>query len=199
MSEDLKSSLKESPFSILLPLVLLAIPAAFGGYFFFHDALHGFFGNSIYVAKNLNVVAELSREAATQSPIAFMEHSVHTLPFWLAISGVLLSYILYVLCPSILTRISILFRPVHWFLVKKYLIDDVYDFVIGKFGWALSFVLWRVIDVTIIDRILVHGSANMIYAAGKKMKKLQTGYIYHYSFIMVLAIVALLLWVVVGI
>ena len=198
MSDEVKASIKESSLSILIPLLLLAIPAVFSGYYFFHDALHNFFGNSIYVSQSLNVVSELARDPVTKSPLIFMQHSIHTLPFWLAISGVVSAYVLYVLYPSLKDRVANSCKPAYWFLVKKYLIDDLYDLVIGRLGWALSQVLWKLVDVLIIDKTLVHGSANLISALGKKFKKLQTGYLYHYSFVMFFAVVLLLLFVIVG-
>jgi NADH-quinone oxidoreductase subunit L len=198
MSPEVRATIRESSASILIPLILLSIPAALAGIYFFNPALHGFFGDSIYVAPELNVAAQLAAEPATQSPWSFMAHAVHTLPFWLAILGVVSAYVCYVLVPSIPKTIAKIFSPIYWFLLKKYLIDDLYDIVIGRGGWLLGFVLWKGVDVFVIDRTLVHGSANLIYYSGSKLRKLQSGYLYHYAFVMVASLLALLIWMVIG-
>ena len=198
MSPEVRATIRESSASILIPLILLSIPAALAGIYFFNPALHGFFGDSIYVAPELNVTAQLAAESATQTPWTFMEHAVHTLPFWLAILGVLSAYVCYVLVPSIPKTIAKIFSPIYWFLLKKYLIDDLYDIVIGRGGWLLGLILWKGIDVFVIDRTLVHGSANLIYYSGSKLRKLQSGYLYHYAFVMVASLLALFVWMVIG-
>ncbi len=194
LSDEHRSHIKESSFPILVALIFLAIPAAFGGIIFFEPALHGFFGDSIYIAPSLNVVTEYANEPATQSAWDFMKHSVHTLPFWLAISGIVLAYILWVLLPSIPGKIAKIFKPVYWFMIKKYIVDDLFDVVFGKGGWLLGFIIWKVGDLFIIDKGLVHGSANLTYFIGGRLRKAQTGYLFHYTFVMILGLTALIAW-----
>jgi NADH-quinone oxidoreductase subunit L len=194
LSPEHKAHIKESSFPVIIALILLAIPAAFAGILFFEPALNGFFGDSIYIAPSLNVVTEYANEPATQSAWIFMKHSVHTLPFWLAISGVILSYILYVLVPSVPGKIAKIFKPVYWFMLKKYLIDDFFDIVLGKGSWLLGYILWKVGDIFIIDKGMVHGSANLTYFMGGRLRKAQTGYLYHYNFVLVLGLAALIAW-----
>jgi NADH-quinone oxidoreductase subunit L len=194
---EIKPHVKESPMSVLIALVFLSIPAALAGYFFFETALHPsqFFGNTLDMSR-FNVVAELAKEAATQSPLAFLEHSIYTLPFWLAVLGVVLSYILYALVPSLPSKIAnfVLFKPVYWFMVKKYLVDDIFDNLFGRGTWLLGLLLWRVGDALIIDKGLVHGTSGFVYFTGSRMRKLQTGYLFHYAFVMLVGLVALLAW-----
>ncbi|TNF69087.1 MAG: NADH-quinone oxidoreductase subunit L [Gammaproteobacteria bacterium] len=194
---EIKPHVKESPISVLCALVLLSIPAALAGYFFFEYALHpqSFFGNTLDMSR-YPVVAELAKEASNQSPVDFLKHAIYTLPFWLAILGVVLAYICYVLVPSIPKWITsfALFRPFYWFMVKKYLVDDIFDNLFGRGTWLLGMILWRVGDVMIIDKGIVHGSSGFFYFTGGKVRRLQSGYLYQYTFVMMIALVALLSW-----
>ena len=194
LSDHDRAHIRESSFPVMVALIGLSVPAAFSGLLFFEPALHGFFGDSIYVASSLNVVHELAAEPATQSALTFLEHSIYTLPFWLAVSGIVLAYIMYVLLPRLPGMIARIFSPVYWFMIRKYIVDDLFDVVFGKGGWLLGFILWRAGDVWIIDRTLVHGSADLTYYLGGQLRKSQSGYIYHYAFAMIAGLVALMAW-----
>jgi NADH-quinone oxidoreductase subunit L len=193
-SQEQKSHIRESSWPVMVALIALSIPAAIAGIVFFNPMQHGFFGNSVAYVAQYDVIKEFAHEAATETPWQFMVHGFETLPFWLAISAIVLSYILYGLYPSIPAKIAQIFKPLHWFLVKKYLIDDIFDNVIGRGGYLIGFLLWKVADELVIDKGVVHGSANMIYYTGSKLTKLQTGYIYHYAIVMASGLLALLIW-----
>ncbi|MCF6806977.1 NADH-quinone oxidoreductase subunit L [Thiotrichales bacterium 19S9-12] len=194
---ELKSHVKESPKSVLIALIFLAIPSILAGYFFFDYALHpqSFFGSTLDMSQ-FPVVKELAEEAQNQSPFIFLTHAVHTLPFWLSIFGVILAYVCYVLVPSIPMKITNfpLFKPLYWFFLKKYLVDVIFDNLFGRGTWLLGMLLWRVGDVLIIDRGVVHGASGFFYWGGGKIRRLQSGFLYHYVFLMMIALVALLSW-----
>ena len=195
--QNIKPHVKESPVSVLIALILLAIPAALAGYLFFDYALHpvSFFGHTLDMS-NYPVVKELAQEPFNHSPISFLKHAIYTLPFWLSLLGVLLAYICYVLVPSIPQRITnfSLFRPIYWFMLKKYLVDIIFDNLFGRGAWLLGMLIWRIGDVMIIDRGIVHGSSGIFYWGGGRIRRLQTGYLYHYTFLMMVSLVALLCW-----
>ena len=199
MSESERSHLKESPMSILIPLVLLAIPSALIGWHYFGPILsqtNGLFGDTIssYNQQGLggmSVTAFLNNEEATATPLTFVKHSIHTIPFWLAIGGFVLSYVLYIWAPKVpafLSKTTSGIGIVYHILVKKYFIDYLYDVIFVKIFLALAYFLWRAIDVFIIDKTIVHGTSNLIYKTGDSFRKLQRGYLFDYAFVMMVGV-----------
>ena len=206
-----KADVKESPLTILIPLIILAIPSVFAGMLFFERALtpnltnsQGFFGNTIAqyyepALGNMNVVATLAEKTATKTPWAFIIHSVHTPALWLAISALILAYIFYVLVPSIpkaLANVRLGVGILHYILVKKYFIDGLYDLIFVKCVILLSKVLWVVIDIFMIDKVAIQSSANLIYFAGRKMTCIQRGYLFDYALVMLIGVLALIAWLI---
>ena len=209
MSEHTRKNLKESPLSILIPLILLSIPAVFAGMIFFESALtpslrvhQGFFGDTIsqYIQPqlgNMTVVSALASENFTRTPWNYIVHSIQTLPFWLAIFALILAYIFYVLVPNIprfLVQARLGLGVLHYILVRKYFINCLYDFIFVKGTLFLSKFLWVFIDILIIDKVAVSGTANMIYCIGKKLTKLQRGYLFDYALVLLIGMLTLILW-----
>jgi NADH-quinone oxidoreductase subunit L len=199
MSEEEKSHLKESPLSRLVPLILLAIPYAFIGEYFFTSILsqsHGLFGNTIssYAQAGLHgmsVTADLASEPDTFNSFAFIKHSVSTVPFWLASSALVLSYVLYIWLPSIpraLASTKSGVGIVYHILVKKYFIDALYDVVFVAIFLAISNFLWKVIDIFIIDKAVVQGTSSLIYHTGDSFRKIQRGYLFDYAFVLMIGV-----------
>ena len=199
MSEKESSHIKESPLSILIPLVLLAIPSVFIGEYFFGSILSqdaGLFGDTItsYSQAGLHgmsVTAHLASESAMANSFAYIKHSIHTLPFWLALSAMVLSYVLYILSPSIpkaLAKKSSGVGIIYHILIKKYFIDTLYDVVFVRIFLCVSTFLWKVIDIFIIDKTIVHGTSNLIYQTGDSFRKVQRGYLFDYAFVMMVGV-----------
>ncbi|WP_116964509.1 NADH-quinone oxidoreductase subunit L [Fastidiosibacter lacustris] len=211
MDAHTKAHIKESPWSILIPLILLAIPSIFMGMLFFELALtpntansDGFFGNTIaqYMQPqlgNMTVISVLAEEAITKTPWDYIMHSLHTAPFWLAVLALILAYIFYVLMPNIpktLANVRSGMGILHYVLVKKYFIDELYDLVFVKGTRLLSKFLWVVVDIFMIDKIAVQGSANLIYFTGKKLTKVQRGYLFDYALVLLIGVLALITWLI---
>jgi NADH-quinone oxidoreductase subunit L len=139
----------------------------------------------------ISVTAFLNNEEAMNTPLTFVKHSIHTIPFWLAIGGLVLSYILYIWLPKIPEFFS---KPIsgvgiiYHLLVKKYFVDYIFDVIFVKIFLALSYFLWRVIDVFIIDKVVVHGTSNLIYKTGDNFRKMQRGYLFDYAFVMMVGV-----------
>lgn len=190
--EAQKSHVKESPLSILIPLVFLAMPALFAGMVFFEPALNGFFGKAIFVLPKYNVVAQLAAEYKT--PMQFFLHSFKTLTFWLASSAIVLMWFFYVIVPSVPKWISERFAWFHTFLLKKYFVDDTYDIVSCGFSRLFGAFCWRVGDLLLIDTGIVHGSAKTVRFVGDMLRKLQSGYLYHYALTMIVGLFVILGW-----
>jgi NADH-quinone oxidoreductase subunit L len=117
----------------------------------------------------------------------------------LAIGALILAYIFYVLIPSIpktLANVRSGIGILHYILVKKYFIDGLYDVIFVKGVILLSKFLWIVVDIFMIDKAAVQGSADLIYGAGKKMTRMQRGYLFDYALVMLIGVVALIIWLI---
>ena len=195
--EDPNHPIHESPLSILIPLILLAVPAVFAGYVFFKPVFNQFFGTAIFVLSAHNVTGEvfnkLTQEDLTQAGI-FALHSIHTLPFYLSILGILVSWICYVLVPSVPEKLSRVFNYLYLFLIKKYFIDDAYDLIFGAGVRALAKIFWQVGDRVLLDQGVFHGAAGVIQKVSTVLRKMQSGYLFHYVLIMILGVFVLLGW-----
>jgi len=190
MTEEMRAHVKESPLSILVPLILLAIPAVVAGYYFFEPSLHGFFGKAVYVLPQHDVVSQFAVDY--HSPLQFLKHGLHTLPFWLAIAGIVVTWVCYVLCPSIPAKLAKNFAWIHRFLVQKYWVEPAFEAFFPWLAQKLGRLFWRVGDVWIIDRFLVEGSAFTVKLTGLVTRRLQSGYLYHYAFVMLAGVVVMM-------
>lgn len=190
MSEAEFQHVQESPWTITLPLIILAIPSVLMGFFFFHDDLNGFFGSSIYIAPNHPAVAILTQ--AYQSSGDFLAHGVLDLPCLLGILGIILSYLAYARFPKIPEFIAKRFAWIQTLLIKKYFVDDVYDYLSTGTARLFGMICYRVGDIFVIDRTVVEGSARSFMFLGTIFRRLQTGRLYHYALGMVLGLFVLL-------
>ncbi len=190
----------ESPWVVTLPLVLLAIPSVLIGFLTVGPMLFGtdvlghekqlpFFLGAIDVLKDNDVIAKLAEDF--HGPIAFALHGLTAPAFWLALMGFLLATLLYLVKPE--WRVGIT-RTLAWpirVLENKYGFDDLW---IGGFagGGVKLGKASRAFDSTLIDGVAVNGSAAVVGFVAGLLRKLQSGYLYHYAFAMILGLVALL-------
>ncbi len=190
MSQEEFDHVHESPWTITVPLIILAIPSVFIGFFFFHDDLNGFFGNSIMILPQHTAMAMLANNYSSCGE--FLAHKILDWPCMLGILGIIIAYVCYVRCPKIPDFIAKRFHWVQILLIKKYFVDDVYDFLSTGFARLFGMIVYRVGDVFIIDRGLVEGSARTTMIVGAILRRLQTGKLYHYALSMVLGLFILL-------
>ena len=114
-------------------------------------------------------------------------HGLTTLPFWLAVAGVALSWFFYLKRPDIPEKIKSTFSAVHRVLENKYGFDTFNDWFFAGGARGLGRGLWRVGDVGIIDGI-VNGSAKLVGCLAAIVRRFQTGFIYHYAFTMIIGV-----------
>jgi NADH-quinone oxidoreductase subunit L len=125
---------------------------------------------------------------------AFVEHGVMSLPFWLALAGIALAGYLYLVNPGLPERIRRAAGPLYALLDNKYYFDRFNDFVIAGGARRLGAFLSSVGDRAIIDGFFVNGSARVVGWAASLLRHLQSGYVYHYAFAMLVGVIALLAW-----
>ncbi|TAF82184.1 MAG: NADH-quinone oxidoreductase subunit L [Curvibacter sp.] len=182
----------ESPWVVWLPLVLLAIPSVLIGYFTIGPMLHGdFFKGVIFVNHELHpAMKELSGEFHGAAAMAM--HSLTTLPLWLAIGGVVTSYVFYMMYPAVPAAIKRKVQPLYTLLENKYYLDWINENILARGARMLGMGLWKVGDQAVIDGAVVNGSWKLVGLFSGFVRKAQSGYLYHYALIMILGVFVLM-------
>ena len=177
-----------------VPLILLAIPSVYTGWQYIEPMLFGeHFGRAIVVRPEHDVLARLHEHF--HGAFAFVLHGVTAAPFWLAVSGIGVAFFLYRVRTDLPQKISERFRPVYNILVRKYGFDELYQWLFAGGARGVGGGLWQVGDVTVIDGFFVNGTAHVVRMASAVIRHLQSGYIYHYAFGMIIGVFVLLtLW-----
>ena len=119
-------------------------------------------------------------------------HALTTLPFWLALSGVATAWLFYLKRPDIPAMIQKKFMPIYVLLDNKYYFDRFNDWFFAGGARGTSRFLWKFGDVMLIDGLMVNGSAKLVGIFSGLARKLQSGYIYHYAFSMIIGVFVLL-------
>jgi NADH-quinone oxidoreductase subunit L len=188
MDKQARSHLKESPWVVTVPLVLLAIPSLLSGGFLVESVLGGhFLGDAVAQGPSAG-------EGDHLTAVGLMTHGFLAAPLWLALGGVFLAWIFYVRVPSlpgnVSQRLSLIYRILH----RKYGFDQFYQWLFASGGVRLGEWLWKRADIALIDGFAVNGTANMVGWFSRVLKRLQTGYVYHYAFVMIIGVVVFLSW-----
>ena len=181
----------ESPWVVTVPLILLAFPSVLIGYFAFEPMLHeGYFRDAIYVAVQHLEMKEMHEELEHAFSMAL--HALTTLPFWLAVAGVVSSGYFYLKRPDIPAAIQKRFQGIYTLLDNKYYLDRFNDWFFAGGARGASRFLWQFGDVKMIDGLLVNGSAKLVGMISSLIRRMQSGYIYHYAFSMIIGVFVLL-------
>jgi len=191
MDEHTREHLHETPPVVTIPLILLAIPSVIIGAIFMGDMIAGdFFREAIFVLPEHDALGEWA--AGFHGWWAMALHAFVTGPFWLAAAGVFTAWFLYMKRPEIPGRIQARFQWLHTLLDNKYYADRFNEIVFAGGGRSLGQKLWRFGDVKLIDGLIVNGSAALVGWFAGRIRHVQTGYLYHYAFAMIIGVVVLL-------
>ncbi|RMH46148.1 MAG: NADH-quinone oxidoreductase subunit L [Gammaproteobacteria bacterium] len=197
MDAETKAHLHESPAVVWVPLVLLAIPSVIIGALYIEPMLFGdFFKDAIFVKEEHNVLAELSGHY--HGAVAMALHALKTAPFYLALAGVVMAYIAYIRIPTLPSKVAAALGPIYRILVNKYYFDDVNQAVFANGAVATGTVLWNVGDRGLIDGVAVNGSARLVGRISAWLRTMQTGYLYHYAFAMLVGLLGFVGWLYFG-
>jgi NADH-quinone oxidoreductase subunit L len=182
----------ESPWVVTLPLILLAIPSVVIGYFTIQPMLFGdWFGSSILIdAVKHPSMSHLAEEF--HGAFAMALHGLTSLPFFLAMSGVALSWFFYLKRPDIPAAIQKALMPLYTLLDNKYYFDKFNEVVFAGGARVLGRGLWKGGDQMLIDGFMVNGSAHVVGWFAGLVRRLQTGHIYQYAFGMIFGVAAFL-------
>tara|TARA_R110001606_G_scaffold361754_7_gene515129 strand:+ start:23239 stop:25185 length:1947 start_codon:yes stop_codon:yes gene_type:complete len=180
----------ESPAVVTIPLILLAIPSLMSGYLIGSMVFGDFFGNAIVVHADHDVLAEHAE--SFHGAVNFMLHGLMALPFWLAMAGVATAYYLYIMRPDLPAKLQHRFNWLYRILDNKYGFDSFNQTVFAGGARALGNRLWRVGDQLLIDGLIVNGAAKTVGFTSKVVRHVQSGYLYHYAFAMIIGLYLLL-------
>src|SRR5690554_4579581 len=181
----------ESPWVVTLPLVVLAVPSVLAGIFFAEPILFGdFFDGVIAVLPEHPAMAELASH--WHGWVAYALHGFVTVPFWLMIAGFVVAWYCYVVNPALPPKIYSALSGINRVLENKYYADWFNEQVIARFARCLGHGFWKTGDRGLIDGLVVNGSARVVGWVAAISRHLQTGFIYHYAFAMIIGIMALL-------
>jgi NADH-quinone oxidoreductase subunit L len=182
----------ETPWVVTLPLILLAIPSILIGAFTAGPMLFGhFFDGAIYLADGRAPLAEMAHHFE-HGPLSFALHGFMTVPVWLALAGAGFATYIYLYNPGLADKLKTAFGPIPRILERKYGFDELYQAVFARGSVALGRLFWRAGDQTVIDGVLVNGTANLIGRLAYVVRRLQSGYLYHYAFMMILGLIVVI-------
>ncbi|WP_290867521.1 NADH-quinone oxidoreductase subunit L [Aquabacterium sp.] len=184
----------ESPWVVTAPLVLLAIPSVVIGFLCIEPMLFGdFFKGAIFVNHELHpAMEELKNEFHGATAMAL--HGLSTLPFFLALGGVVTAFVFYMVAPQIPAMFAKVLRPLIVIGENKYFMDWFNENVLAAGARLLGRGFWKIGDTAIIDGLVVNGSAKLVGLIGSLVRLFQTGYLYHYALVMILGVFALMTW-----
>ena len=187
-SKEVMSHVHESPQVMLVPLYVLAFGAVFAGlaayeYFVGHH-MEEFWGEALKVLPGNNTVED-----------------AHHVPLWVKLSplvaglgGIALAYVFYIAAPALPGKTAAALRPLYLFSLNKWYFDELYDRVFVRPARVLGFGLWKGGDGAIIDRLGPDGIAATTQSASRRTSLLQSGYVYHYAFAMLIGVFVLVTW-----
>jgi NADH-quinone oxidoreductase subunit L len=180
----------ESPAVVTVPLVLLAIPSICAGWLIGPVLFGGYFGGSIAIAPSHPGLREMAEDFHGVLPM--MAHAVRAIPFWLTATGIAAAWYLYILEPELHARLRKRAGVLVTVLEEKYGFDRFYDWFFAGGVRRFGNGLWRFGDVTVIDGLMVNGSASLIGWFAGLVRLVQSGFIYHYAFFMIIGVSVLL-------
>ncbi len=180
----------ESPLVVTVPLVLLAIPSICAGWVIGPILYGNYFGDAIRIAPSHAGVARMAEEFHGVVPM--MIHALNAIPFWLVIAGIAAAWYLYILRPGLPAVLRQKAGILVTVLEEKYGFDRFNEWFFAGGARKAGTALWRFGDVAVIDGLMVNGSARLIGWVAGVVRWLQSGFIYHYAFSMIIGVFVLL-------
>jgi NADH-quinone oxidoreductase subunit L len=174
-----------------VPLAVLAIPSLIIGALLVGPMLfRGYFGESIYVAPAHDVLGKMGEHY--HGVLGFTLHAFGAPPVYLAFAGIFIAWLCYIRYPALPGRLAERFSVVYTILVRKYGVDELYQWLFAGGARGAGRVLWQIGDVRVIDGALVNGTAAGVRWFSGLVRTLQSGYLYDYAFAMIIGLLLLL-------
>ncbi|HYR36451.1 MAG TPA: NADH-quinone oxidoreductase subunit L [Burkholderiales bacterium] len=173
----------ESPAVVTLPLVLLAIPSVAAGWVIGPVVFGDYFAGALPMV-----------EEEYHGLWAFMAHGFVSIPFWLALAGIVTAWYLYLKRPALPKWIARQLGPLYALVERKYGFDELYAWLFAGGARNLGQGFWRFGDQSLIDGLMVNGSARVVGWFASVVRLFQTGFVYQYAFTMLIGVVLLAFW-----
>lgn len=186
----------ESPWVVTLPLVLLAIPSILVGAIFVNPLLFGDFFTYLNSVQHQGHDAMRELTAKWDGWWAYGLHAFVTVPFYAALGGGVVAWYCYVHNPAMPAKIKKSLSFLQPVLDHKYYFDWLNESVISPAARQLGQFLWVKGDEGVIDGIGVNGSAKVVGAFAALARRVQSGFIYHYAFAMIIGLMALISYII---
>lgn len=199
MDESVRHHLHETAWTIRGSLVVLAIPSAVLGFFVIQWFLYdnpNLLGNSVFVLPQHNVLGILQAGFHGAGQMAL--HALTSLVFWFAIAGVLVAWFNVLVMPKIPVLLQERLPFLYNLLVKQYGFEAFNNFFFVRGSQKFSQYLYLNADVKLIDHYMVDGTGRNVSRVSKFFRRMQSGYIYHYAFAMIVGLLIFLFWLLVG-
>ena len=190
MDAHTQEHVKESPKVITIPLILLAIPSVFAGLFIGSFVFGDYFAQSIFVAEHHHAVAELKEHYHGIG--SFVAHAFQGYAVYLAFAGIICAWFLYLKQPQLAESLKQKLQIPYKVLLNKYGIDELYQMLFAGGARKMGAFCDSFGDRLLIDGLMVNGSAKIVNWFSTKVRTMQTGYLYHYAFAMIIGLLILL-------
>ncbi|MEL6088729.1 NADH-quinone oxidoreductase subunit L [Bartonella schoenbuchensis] len=189
---DVMHHVHESPPVMLIPLFVLSVGALFAGMvfqpYFFGDLYNTFWKGALFTSNHNHILHE------AHSVLNWVKWS----PFTAMVLGFALACLFYIFVPSLPKKLSEFMPAFYRFLYNKWYFDELYDLLFVRPALRIGCFFWKIGDGKIIDGLGPNGIAARIVDITNKIIRLQTGYLYHYAFAMLIGITALITWIMIG-
>ncbi|MEP3278770.1 MAG: NADH-quinone oxidoreductase subunit L [Stappiaceae bacterium] len=190
-SADVMKHVHESPMVMAVPLIILAIGAVLAGMVFL-DAFAGhgyehFWRSALYMGAENHVLHDMHDHD-------IVTNWVKLSPFVMMLAGLAVAWLFYIRSPELPKRLAARHDGLYRFLLNKWYFDELYNVIFIRPAMWLGRVLWTVGDGKIIDGIGPNGIAARVMDITNRVVRLQTGYVYHYAFAMLIGVAALVTW-----
>lgn len=190
--DALNAHVHEQSRSIYWPLIILAVPSIIAGAVFLDAIQDNYFDSAIYILPDHDVLKEFWQ--SYQGPVMFGLKGFTELPFYLGLLGIILSALVYQFYPNAASIIKTKMGVVYRALCAKLGFDYFYERILMPFVLKLAKLFWLFGDRTLIDGLGVNGSAEAVGKMGSLVRRFQSGYLYHYAFVMITGFLVMLLW-----
>ncbi len=178
----------ESPRSMTVPLIVLALGAVFSGYlgydYFVGSGLEAFWGESIKVLPDHNALADAHHVPSW----------VKVLPIVMGLGGIALAYVFYMAIPGLPGMLAARLRLLYLFLLNKWYFDELYDWAFVRPARRLGHGLWKEGDGSLIDGLGPDGISSAARVLARRISSFQSGYVYHYAFAMLIGVAVFVSW-----
>ena len=187
-SGKVMAKIHESPPVMTLPLFMLAVGAVLSGWLFYDLFVghhwHDFWGDALFIHP-LNSVMEDAHHVPKWGKM---------MPLFVSIAGIALAIIIYGKCPWIADKIANTFPAIHQLFYHKWYFDEIYDKAFVRPAVRCGNFFWLRGDRGVIDAYGPDGMSNIVMRFAAFCSRLQSGYVFHYAFAMLIGVLALIAW-----